>query len=108
MYISRNRITGCIFAEVIKTAHRIISAPKTSAACEKLTGLAKSNHRTLQFGTLNFLREPARKNSSVSAAEGAIFCEEESVAAKCGIRAIWVAPSKRRQRIASKLLDSVR
>jgi N-acetyltransferase len=37
-----------------------------------------------------------------------IICENEPVAAVCGIRAIWVTPSNRRKHIASQLLDAVR
>ncbi|KAK1264220.1 hypothetical protein QJS04_geneDACA008590 [Acorus gramineus] len=39
---------------------------------------------------------------------GAILCEESSVPAKCGVRAIWVISSSRRKRIATRLLDAAR
>jgi N-acetyltransferase len=37
-----------------------------------------------------------------------IICETETVPALCGFRAIWVVPSRRRKRIASKLMDVAR
>jgi len=37
-----------------------------------------------------------------------IICETEAVPALCGFRAIWVVPSRRRKRIASKVMDVAR
>ncbi|CAA6669863.1 unnamed protein product [Spirodela intermedia] len=102
MFISGNRIVGCVFSEPIKTAHRIVSVsiPSSITDNKDATRSTRSGKNMLRFGNMRL-----KKDDSGGAA---IFCEEASVAAVCGIRAIWVAPSKRRQRIASKLLDSVR
>ncbi|KMZ73898.1 hypothetical protein ZOSMA_13G01040 [Zostera marina] len=39
---------------------------------------------------------------------GAVLCEEKAVSAHCGVRAIWVVPSCRNQRVATRLLDAAR
>lgn len=122
MFISSNRIVGCVFAEPIKTAHRIVSVSASSTrsappASGRSIEEPKGSHQSiLRFGDVCFLREPMRKQAQSAPSPelkncdsgGAIFCGEEPVAAVCGVRAIWVAPARRRQRIASKLLDSVR
>ncbi|KAM7499952.1 hypothetical protein LguiA_024366 [Lonicera macranthoides] len=68
---------------------------------------------TLQFGGVQFQREIVKRvcldKSSKYLDEkfnGAILCENEAVAALCGIRAIWVSPSNRRKHIATHLLDA--
>lgn len=69
----------------------------------------------MTFGNFNFTREVLRKcNSSNKKAKegnlnfGAIICEEEAVPAVLGFRAIWVAPSRRREGVASRLMDAAR
>ncbi|XP_078433003.1 protein CTF7 isoform X2 [Wolffia australiana] len=114
MFISCNRVVGCVFAEPIKSAHKIITCALPPPAPCSVMKPPRSNQHILQFGKINFLRETMKKTLPLSPRAlnndpgEAIFCEEESVTAVCGIRAIWVAPLKQRQRIASKLLDAVR
>jgi N-acetyltransferase len=115
MYILTNRIAGCLVAEPIKAAHRVIS--ETSVCPSMLDDkiiLSRSN-KTMTFGNFNFTREVLRKcNSFNKKADegnlnfGAIVCEEEAVPAVLGFRAIWVAPSRRRKRIAFHLMDAAR
>uniref|UniRef100_A0A1D1YG22 N-acetyltransferase ESCO2 n=1 Tax=Anthurium amnicola TaxID=1678845 RepID=A0A1D1YG22_9ARAE len=130
LFISNSRIVGCIVAEPIKTAHRVVS---NSMLCTISDGdgnqrskstpcitrsvdaeLIASNPTVLRFGNICFQREVIRRGQPKESPEvntcdsGVAFCEEEAVPALCGIRAVWVVPSKRRQHIATQLLDSVR
>ncbi|MQL95635.1 hypothetical protein Taro_028303, partial [Colocasia esculenta] len=128
LFVSNNRIVGSMFAEPIRQAYRVISNSRflsdsnrketteptsctSSSADAESTGPDRS---LLQFGDIRFRREamkriPSNGGHKVNAFDsGAIFRDEEPVPARCGIRAIWVVPSKRRQGIATKLLDSVR
>ncbi|XP_043703579.1 protein CHROMOSOME TRANSMISSION FIDELITY 7 [Telopea speciosissima] len=116
LFISSQRIAGCLVAEPIKNAYRGLSrsvAPKSSSViCAKE---ARSNSTVLHFGDVNFKREVIKTVPSINSAElldreigGAIFCDKEAVPALCGIRAIWVTPSNRRKRIATRLLDAAR
>uniref|UniRef100_A0A7N0T6B3 N-acetyltransferase ESCO acetyl-transferase domain-containing protein n=1 Tax=Kalanchoe fedtschenkoi TaxID=63787 RepID=A0A7N0T6B3_KALFE len=114
LFISAQRVAGCLVAEPLQVARKILS----SCVNEKLiTDATKGKRRptTLQFGSICFQREVARRASSVDANDavngncsGAIFCENEVVPVACGIRAIWVSPSNRRKHIATRLLDAVR
>ncbi|XP_020246231.1 protein CHROMOSOME TRANSMISSION FIDELITY 7-like isoform X2 [Asparagus officinalis] len=113
LFISSHRVIGCLVAEPIKTAHRVIPAP--SSTTDKISKNSKNpNKSILQFGQFNFQREVINKYSSENTHKfeqweiGAMLCEEEALPATCGVRAIWVAPSKRRKRIASLLLDAAR
>jgi len=116
LYISGQRIVGCLVTEPIKTAHRVIpSSPEESHNNLPVdsTEPGKNGH-TLEFGEISFKREIIRRhNHSIKNKEecqdpGAIICETEAVPALCGFRAIWVVPSRRRKRIASKLMDVAR
>ncbi|KAF7113317.1 hypothetical protein RHSIM_RhsimUnG0138100 [Rhododendron simsii] len=116
LYILHQRIAGCLVAEPIKVAYRVLS---NSEAPKSIKGTNAndngSNSSTLQFGGINFQREAMKRAPSainpVALEEkhtGAVFLANEAVPAICGIRAIWVAPSVRRKQIASHLLDAVR
>ncbi|CAD6260390.1 unnamed protein product [Miscanthus lutarioriparius] len=116
LYISGQRIVGCLVTEPIKTAHRVIpSSPEESHNNLPVdsTEPGKNGH-TLEFGEISFKREIIRRhNHSIKKKEecqdpGAIICETKAVPALCGFRAIWVVPSRRRKRIASKLMDVAR
>ncbi|KAE9451264.1 hypothetical protein C3L33_16841, partial [Rhododendron williamsianum] len=98
LYILHQRIAGCLVAEPIKIAYRVISnseAPKSI----KGTNANKngSNSSTLQFGGINFQREDVKRAPSainpVALEEkhtGAVFLAIKAVPAICGIRAIWL------------------
>ncbi|KAL7137238.1 hypothetical protein ABFS83_10G079400 [Erythranthe nasuta] len=108
LFISSQRVSGCIVAEPIKKAYRILS----SAMGEIRSVSTKEKRRTLQFGGVSLEREIIRRDTVKSPEEeshdGVILCKDEALPAVCGIRAIWVTPSNRRKHIASSLLDSVR
>lgn len=116
LFVESQRIAGCLVAEQIKKAYKILSSSKRGGG-HKDTGAkdARPDSTTLQFGEVIFQREVTRKATSHTSYEvlegnrsGAIFCEEETVPARCGIRAIWVSPCNRRKHIASHLLDAAR
>nr|GMD32753.1 protein CHROMOSOME TRANSMISSION FIDELITY 7-like [Ipomoea batatas] len=80
LFISSRRIGGCLVAEPIKEAYRIVSSSqgkKFSVAAEREVSQRST---VLQFGGVSFQRE----------------------------KAIWVTPSNRRKHIASYLLDAAR
>ncbi|GAV57316.1 zf-C2H2_3 domain-containing protein/Acetyltransf_13 domain-containing protein [Cephalotus follicularis] len=115
MFISSQRIAGCVVAEPIKHAFKVLSQAENG----KTDGAARKEKRpkstTLRFGEVVLQREVMKRCPSVNYPElldknhnRAIICEDEVVHAVCGIRAIWVAPSKRRRSIAKQLLDAVR
>ncbi|KAK6147636.1 hypothetical protein DH2020_018548 [Rehmannia glutinosa] len=111
LFISSQRLSGCLVAEPIKRAYRILSSSKD----EKCNLSAKEkgrNSTTLQFGGVSLQREIVKRNSVKSPVEesfdGVILSEDEAQPAVCGIRAIWVTPSNRRKHIASNLLDAAR
>ncbi|XP_057988019.1 protein CHROMOSOME TRANSMISSION FIDELITY 7-like isoform X2 [Hevea brasiliensis] len=114
LFISSQRVAGCLVAEPIKEAFKVLpcSVDKRSDATKKDS---KSDSTTLRFGEIILQRETTKKAPTVNSLEvldrksnGAIVCEEKAVSAICGIRAIWVTPSNRRKRIAAQLLDAVR
>ncbi|KAH7839315.1 hypothetical protein Vadar_002557 [Vaccinium darrowii] len=116
LYILQKRIAGCLVAEPIKTAYRVLS---NLEAPESIKGSNAnkngSNSSKLQFGGINFQREAVKRAPSainpVALEEelmGAVILGNEAVPAICGIRGIWVAPSMRRKQIASQLLDAAR
>ncbi|CAN6230041.1 unnamed protein product [Urochloa humidicola] len=116
LYVSGQRIVGCLVTEPIKTAHKIIPSSTEESHSDLLannTELRKTDH-TLEFGKISFKREIISRNTpSVKIKEecrdpGAIICEKAAVPALCGFRAIWVVPSRRRKRIGSKLMDVAR
>ncbi|KAJ4970066.1 hypothetical protein NE237_003165 [Protea cynaroides] len=115
LFISSQRIAGCLVAEPIKNAYRVVcsEAPKSSSITHAKE--AGSNSTVLHFGDVSFKREVIKTAPSVNSPElidsdvsGAIFCDNEAVPALCGIRAIWVTPSNRRKHIATRLLDAAR
>jgi N-acetyltransferase len=116
MFISSQRIVGCLLAEPIKKAFKILSCLVDGASDgTTIKEAARPNSTTLQFGDVSFKREVKKRAPSLDCSEvldgnlnGAIICENEAVPALCGIRAIWVTSSNRRKHIASQLLDAVR
>lgn len=114
LFISGGRIVGCLVAERIKAAHKVIPSSTTENRRDiSKAKSGKANH-TLEFGEISFKREVSRrhnhldKNKEECQGPGAIICEEEAVPALCGFRAIWVVPSRRRKQIGSQLMDAVR
>ncbi|GAA0175293.1 acetyltransferase [Lithospermum erythrorhizon] len=87
LYISCQRIAGCLVAEPIERAYRIVTSSPREVS-KTLTG-----------------RSCAVKEENEN---GIILSEKDSVPAACGIRAIWVTPSNRRKYIAPHLLDAAR
>ncbi|KAF7804229.1 protein CHROMOSOME TRANSMISSION FIDELITY 7 [Senna tora] len=115
LFISLQRVVGCLVAEPIEEAFKVISCSDTGSSKSSRKKETNSHSTTLQFGDIIFHREVEKRASSVNESldldkthGGAIFCENKAVAAVCGIRAIWVTPSNRRKRIANQLLDAVR
>ncbi|KAL5056897.1 hypothetical protein RYX36_028501 [Vicia faba] len=112
LFISLQRIVGCVIVEPIKEAFRVASGSDDGHSASARKREKKLRSTTLQFGNIVFQREVGKRVVNLSDSEvmdgGAISCENKPVAAVCGIRAIWVTPSNRRKRIASQLLDSVR
>ncbi|KAM0839616.1 hypothetical protein ACQ4PT_060212 [Festuca glaucescens] len=116
LFVSSGRIVGCLIAEPIKAAHKVIpsssSEDKHELPDNKIEP-AQANH-TLEFGKISFKREVLRrhnhpdKNREESQGPGAIICEQEAVPAVCGFRAIWVVPSRRRKGLGSQLMDAAR
>ncbi|KAG2573095.1 hypothetical protein PVAP13_7KG227300 [Panicum virgatum] len=100
LYISCQRIVGCLVTEPIKAAHRVIPSSTEESHSDLLANnneLRKTDH-TLEFGKISFKREIIRRNPSVKNKgecqdPGAIICDKEAVPALCGFRAIWVVPS---------------
>ena len=114
LFVSSGRVTGCLVAEPIEKAYRIVSSSTGKKSQDQNGKGGRENSVVLQFGEVSFQREIVRKNNSAKGKEmcdsvtGEILCEKEAVPASCGIRAIWVTPSNRRKHIASHLLDAVR
>ena len=115
LFISSQRVAGCLVAEPIQKAYKILSSSADERSDDTSSKEAGPNSNKLQFGTVNFQREVVQRAPSVNSHEaldgtpnGPIVCEKEAVPAICGIRAIWVTPSNRRKHIASQLLDAVR
>ncbi|KAK1684028.1 hypothetical protein QYE76_044876 [Lolium multiflorum] len=116
LFVSSGRIVGCLVAEPIKAAHKVIpsssSEDKHELPDDKIEP-AQANH-TLEFGKISFKREVLRrhnhpdKNREESQGPGAIICQQEAVPAVCGFRAIWVVPSRRRKGLGSQLMDAAR
>lgn len=116
LFVSSGRIVGCLVAEPIKAAHKVIpsssSEDKHELPDNKIEP-AQANH-TLEFGKISFKREVLRrhnhpdKNREESQGPGATICEQEAVPAVCGFRAIWVVPSRRRKGLGSQLMDAAR
>ncbi|RVW72413.1 Protein chromosome transmission fidelity 7 [Vitis vinifera] len=114
LFISSQRVAGCLVAEPIKKAYKILSSSADERSNDTSSKETRPNSNTLQFGTVSFQREVIKRAPSVNSCEvldgrpnGPVVCENEAVPAICGIRAIWVTPSNRRKHIASQLLDAV-
>ncbi|KAK7284786.1 hypothetical protein RJT34_19539 [Clitoria ternatea] len=115
LFVSVQRIVGCLVAEPIEEAFAVVSCSIEGHSEGMRKKETKSCSTTLQFGNIVFQREVVKRAVSASDSEGvdssiggAIFCDSKPVAAACGIRAIWVTPSNRRKQIASQLLEAVR
>lgn len=115
MFISSQRIAGCVVVEQINTAYKIISDTVDKISNDAIGKVVVPKLTALQFGGVVFNREVSRKGASLRRSEtldsdsvGSIVCEEEATPASCGIRAVWVSPSNRRKHIATHLLDCVR
>ncbi|KAK2986611.1 hypothetical protein RJ640_004367 [Escallonia rubra] len=111
LYISSQRVSGCLVAEPIDKGYRILSSSADGRNDDISTKKARLSATTLQFGGMSFQREITKRNRSekhIEVPNGAILCEKEAVPALCGIRAIWVSPSNRRKHIATHLLDAAR
>lgn len=129
MFISSQRIAGCLVAEPIKEAFKVVSYAENKEKKEPDTYNLQSTKQdhykkdssslqstALHFGDIVFRREVVRRVGGATKKApavdenltGAIYCENEAVPVVCGIRAIWVTPSNRRKRIATHLLDAAR
>ncbi|XP_027352756.1 protein CHROMOSOME TRANSMISSION FIDELITY 7-like [Abrus precatorius] len=115
LFVSVQRIVGCVVAEPIEEAFKVVSCSIAGRSEGVRKREKKSCSATLQFGNIVFQREVEKKTLSLSDSEGkerslggAILCDRQPIAAACGIRAIWVTPCNRRKCIASQLLDAVR
>lgn len=112
LFISSQRVAGCLVAESIKSAYKILPSSTDGRSDDSSSKAEKPNSSKLQFGTVSFQRERAPSVTSRRVLNqkpsGPILCENEAVPASCGIRAIWVTPCNRRKHIASQLLDAVR
>lgn len=115
LFIASWRIAGCLVAEPIKEAFKVIPHAEKEKPTGGIMKAAIKRPATLQFGNAIFQREAIRRAPPVAKDKvldeslmGAIFCEEEAVPAVCGIRAVWVTPSNRRKHIATHLLDAAR
>nr|KAJ0227510.1 hypothetical protein LSAT_V11C100023370 [Lactuca sativa] len=113
LYISSQRVAGCLVAEPINKAYPLVSnSDQNHDVTTTLKKVKKSTPATLQFGSISFQREIIKKDknqrNSNDTLLGAIICEKDSIPAVCGIRAIWVTPSNRRKHIATHLLEATR
>ncbi|CAN8326772.1 unnamed protein product [Cochlearia groenlandica] len=108
LYVSSQRISGCLVAEPIKEAFKLIAPPGDERQLKKKETSLPST--SLQFGKIVLQREVSKrcKASDDRLDNGTIVCEEEAKPAVCGIRAIWVSPSNRRKGIATQLLETTR
>ncbi|KAL1210445.1 Protein CHROMOSOME TRANSMISSION FIDELITY 7 [Cardamine amara subsp. amara] len=108
LYVSCQRISGCLVAEPIKEAFKLIAPPDDERQLKKENSSSPST--SIQFGNIVLQRQVLKRcrASDDRADNGAIACEEEAKPAACGIRAIWVSPSNRRKGIATRLLDTTR
>ncbi|XP_058751833.1 protein CHROMOSOME TRANSMISSION FIDELITY 7-like [Vicia villosa] len=112
LFISLQKVVGCVIAEPIKEAFPVLSCSDDGQSASAKKREKKLSPTTLQFGNIVFQREVGKRAAKVNVSDSmdgrAIVCESKPVAAVCGIRAIWVTPSNRRKHIASQLLDAVR
>lgn len=104
LFVSSRRISGCLVAEPIKEAFKVIDDKR------QLKKGRSSPSTTIHFGDIVLQREVSKRcpNSDDRLDNRAIVCEEEAKPAVCGVRAIWVSPSNRRKGLATQLLDTAR
>ncbi|XP_019086664.1 PREDICTED: protein CHROMOSOME TRANSMISSION FIDELITY 7-like [Camelina sativa] len=95
LFVSSQRVSGCLVAEPIKEAFKIIAPPDDERQLKKQTSSSPST--SIQFGNVVLQREVLKRcrASDDRLDNGAIVCEEEAKPAICGVRAIWVSPSNR-------------
>ncbi|CAA7015238.1 unnamed protein product [Microthlaspi erraticum] len=107
LLVSSQRIAGCLVAEPIKEAFKVI-APLGDERQLKKESFSPST--SIQFGNIVLQRQVSKRcrASDNKLDDGAIVCEEEAKPAVCGIRAIWVSPSNRKKGLATQLLDTTR
>lgn len=115
LYISSQRVVGCLVSESIKEAFKVISCSDDEKCPGDNINKKRLKSATLQFGEIILKREVMKRASSAHQPEmsngdnsGVILCEREATPAVCGVRAIWVTPSNRRKGVASCLLDALR
>ncbi|XVE75870.1 hypothetical protein DITRI_Ditri12bG0126300 [Diplodiscus trichospermus] len=111
LFVSSQRIGGCLVAEPIKEAFKVLSCSVGKRHDDAPAKKTRSNSSKLQFGEIVLQREVFRRAPSEvlkGKHSGAIVCEKDAVPAVCGIRAIWVTPCNRRKGIATHLLEAVR
>ena len=87
----------------------LLSVPTKVFLCvgqKKLLGCCVSEE--VAWARRTVLLEPAASSTAEDSGGGVLRCEEAAVPAVCGVRAVWVHGSARRQGIASHLLDVVR
>ncbi|XP_031494050.1 protein CHROMOSOME TRANSMISSION FIDELITY 7 [Nymphaea colorata] len=122
MFISKSRVAGVLVAEPIKSAYRVrpssetAESPQISRETDVKDTKTPTSSSILRFGSINFEREVDNKasscvkkgNATVETNAGTIICESQAIPTCCGIRAIWVVPSRRRQHVATHLLDALR
>uniref|UniRef100_A0A803PFR4 Protein CHROMOSOME TRANSMISSION FIDELITY 7 n=1 Tax=Cannabis sativa TaxID=3483 RepID=A0A803PFR4_CANSA len=115
LFILSNRVAGCLIAEPIEKAFKVISNSTDRCNDAINTKEERAKPTILKFGDISFQRETVKRSHSASNTNqldedvgGAVICEEVPVPAVCGIRAIWVSPVNRRKRIATHLLEAVR
>ncbi|ERN04266.1 hypothetical protein AMTR_s00077p00164250 [Amborella trichopoda] len=100
--ISSQRIVGCLVAEPIRYAYKVISNCSCPSIIHSSSSSAKREfqNKKQRVETETIKRNPSNvKNSEKIADEffgAAILCEMEPMPAVCGIRAIWVLASRRR------------
>ncbi|XP_014495516.1 protein CHROMOSOME TRANSMISSION FIDELITY 7 [Vigna radiata var. radiata] len=111
LFVSLNRVAGCLVAEPIEKAFKVVSSSGAVPVHSAKKRGDTTRSTILQFGNAIFQREVQRKVVNVSDSEkmeGAILCDSEPTAAACGVRAIWITPSNRRKGIATQLLEAAR
>ncbi|GMI86495.1 CHROMOSOME TRANSMISSION FIDELITY 7 [Hibiscus trionum] len=100
LFVSSQRIAGCVVAEAIKEAFEVLWC----SVGERHGATAKKARPNSQREVMK--RAPSEV--SYKSRNGAILCKREGVGGVCGIRAIWVTPSNRRKGVATQLLEAVR
>ncbi|KAK4340391.1 hypothetical protein RND71_041853 [Anisodus tanguticus] len=78
LFISSQRISGCLVAEPIKKAYKILSRPEDSRCNVSPEKEARQTSTTLQFGGVSFQREMVRRNQSTKSREEPVesFCKD--------------------------------